>query len=270
MPDAETVDLFPEEAGVPDVTFVPLTWLPDNYSLVGPDPTGALVNSIKRLGVLCPVILEHDADAGAYAVKAGRRRVKAARRAGLQTIPAMVYPTGWAPDGLLSLSDHALRRPNTAQELRDLLALAATGASETDLAKATGIAVGRVRKVLKLRGLVPELRDLMDNGRVPETVAVEACTLPKEVQDALVEHYESAGRLTVADVREVRIERNRAALGLTLDGVLDAAMDGEAADDETPDPMRGPRLVAADLRNLVARAGREDLLPEIDALLERM
>jgi ParB family chromosome partitioning protein len=49
----------------------------------------SLVDSIKAVGILQPVLLRED-DGDGYELIAGERRCRAARRAGLQTVPALV------------------------------------------------------------------------------------------------------------------------------------------------------------------------------------
>ncbi|HTX00221.1 MAG TPA: ParB/RepB/Spo0J family partition protein, partial [Acidimicrobiales bacterium] len=51
----------------------------------------ALVDSIRVVGVLQPVLLREVSD-GDYELIAGERRWRAARRAGLQSVPALVQP----------------------------------------------------------------------------------------------------------------------------------------------------------------------------------
>lgn len=51
----------------------------------------ALVDSIRVVGILQPVLLREVGD-GEYELIAGERRCRAARRAGLQTVPALVQP----------------------------------------------------------------------------------------------------------------------------------------------------------------------------------
>ena len=59
----------------------------------------SLVDSIKAVGVLQPVLVRELAP-GEYEIIAGERRYRAARRAGLPTIPAIVRPVD---DASLSL-----------------------------------------------------------------------------------------------------------------------------------------------------------------------
>ena len=50
----------------------------------------SLVESVRSIGVLQPVLLRPSGEAGQFELIAGERRWRAARRAGLQTIPAVV------------------------------------------------------------------------------------------------------------------------------------------------------------------------------------
>ena len=52
----------------------------------------SLTASVRELGVLQPILVRPKADDGSYELIAGERRWRAAKRAGLQTIPAIVRP----------------------------------------------------------------------------------------------------------------------------------------------------------------------------------
>src|SRR4029434_5271358 len=72
---------------------VPLAEFPPNDELMGPAPDRALVDSVRDFGVLDPVLLErHESLRRPYVVRDGRRRIKAARLAGLTSVPAVVLP----------------------------------------------------------------------------------------------------------------------------------------------------------------------------------
>ena len=54
------------------------------------DALGSLTASVRELGVLQPVLLRPAAEEGRYELIAGERRWRAAKRAGLRTVPAIV------------------------------------------------------------------------------------------------------------------------------------------------------------------------------------
>ena len=61
------------------------------FKVIDDDKMDELVESIKLNGVLTPVIVRPD-DQGTYEMISGHRRLHAAKRAGLATIPALVHP----------------------------------------------------------------------------------------------------------------------------------------------------------------------------------
>lgn len=56
-----------------------------------PEAMKELVESVKVVGVFTPVSVVRNAKSGVYTLKAGARRVRAARTAGLTTVPACVF-----------------------------------------------------------------------------------------------------------------------------------------------------------------------------------
>ena len=63
------------------------------------DALAELTHSIREFGVLQPVVVRADPDAGGYELVMGERRLRAAVAAGLETIPAIVRTT--ADDAML-------------------------------------------------------------------------------------------------------------------------------------------------------------------------
>lgn len=214
------IALIPDKPIKFEFEIIPLADLPPDEELTGGAPCAALRDDVARNGVHTPILVTGEWDG--HKVMAGRRRIKAARMAGLETIPALVaIDNGWnsVHAAVVSISDHATRKENAAQELRDIKTLLATGATETDIQKVTGLPKSRIRAVAKLGHLVPSLRTLLDTGAITESTASEAARLPRPVQEALVERYTEKGRLTYKDVDAVRTERNHEALGVGLAGL---------------------------------------------------
>ncbi|MCW4457333.1 ParB/RepB/Spo0J family partition protein [Microbacterium sp. MPKO10] len=59
-----------------------------------PDDLAELVHSIREFGVLQPIVVRtHDASAGIYELIMGERRLRAAKEAGLESIPAVIKDT---------------------------------------------------------------------------------------------------------------------------------------------------------------------------------
>lgn len=214
--EAEQLALLPEQPLVPRLRHVRLDRLPPDEELVGPPPDRSLVESIKHLGLLEPVLLTgsskpDDRAHSGLRVLDGRRRVKAARRAGLREIPCLVVETAGLVGSTVAVAKHATRRDNLAAELAAVESMAATGRSEQEIAAATGLGPERVRQRLRLRGLHPDLRAALASGTLSAHAATEAVRLPGSAQEDLADRLRERGKLTARDLADAR--RARAAVG---------------------------------------------------------
>lgn len=202
---------------------IPLDELPPDVALIGPPPTKALVESIRRLGIIDPVIvedLEHS-----YAVTDGRRRVKAARAAGLTHVPARIYgcsyEDGWMPSAL-SIVTHATRAENPVSEYEAIALLESLGYTHDQISRATGLTKQTIRKRMKLASLHPALRDAAAAGKIKTTVAERAAKLSSDQQARLVDVLKQQGKLTGRDVSEAKqAQRERAAAAIPFDVITE-------------------------------------------------
>jgi hypothetical protein len=110
--------------------------------------------------------------------------------------------------GGLTLALHATRGPSPAIELEaieTIIGLAgANGETATvkQIAAQTGLSVQTVRRRLRLRSLIAELRQAFDQGRIPASVAEAAARLAEPQQQAIVHHLDDGAGLTLSDVRQ--------------------------------------------------------------------
>jgi ParB family transcriptional regulator, chromosome partitioning protein len=196
----EQLRLIPDEPTVPEKIDVALTDLPLDSDLLGDPPAPKMVESIRRFGVLQPIVLV--VHAGGYQVAAGRNRIKAARAAGLQIIPAHIYAAGWTAAALLTLTENEHRRRNPAADLRAIEALLAQGASEREICAAVGMAPQALRARLRLQALIPPLRAALDAGTLRTSVAEAAARLAPDHQQQLATALATHGKLRMQDVRQ--------------------------------------------------------------------
>ena len=222
---------------------VPLEDLPPDAALPGPGPDPALLASVRRDGVLQPVLLIRD-HGGVLRVADGRRRVRAARAAGLTAVPAWVADGDGALAGALALLVHGTRRDNPVAELEAIERLLAAGADERLIARDTGLAVPTIRQRLRLRQLDAALRGALRTGRLAVGVAEQAAKLPAPAQVRLAAKLAGGGKLTAADVaaeRRTRLEEAAASLPFT---VLVGGDAGPEEDGPAPAPASraGPAL----------------------------
>ncbi len=126
-----------------------------------------LAASIREIGVLQPV-LARDMGNGAYQLVAGERRWRAARRAGLTTIPAVVRRT----DDLSSV-EQALVENLHRQDLTPLEEAAAYqqliedfGLTHEQVSNRVGKSRSAVTNTLRLMTLPPSIQHLLADGRL--------------------------------------------------------------------------------------------------------
>lgn len=175
------------------------------------DASRSLIESVKRLGVLEPIIVRAD-DAR---VIDGSRRIKAALLNEHTTIPALVARglegQSLAPASLLLILNEQ-RRPNPLAELSAIEELLHAGASEREIVQATGLSSATIRQRLRLQSADPRLRQLAAAGEITLSVLEQAAKLPSNAQAALVNAHDAGEKLTGQTVREIQQVRRVDAL----------------------------------------------------------
>lgn len=258
MSRMEQLTLIPEEPLVLERAELPLASLPDDDDLDGQGPDAALVRSIAAHGVLQPVVVRRIEDlAGVrYDVIDGRRRIKAARRAELEDIPAVIVCGTDAMSRALTVGLHATRRDNLGAELAAIRDLAHLGADEDAIARATGINRSTLRARLRLiRDLHPVLFDAVIGGRIAMTVAQQAAGCTAETQARLAARYQETGKLTGQQVEAERRAEVRAAVQALSFADLPGVM---ADDDVEPAPVVTNYASREAAARALIEAGAED------------
>jgi len=231
---------------------------PDADLDVPVDPAGdrALEESIKTWGILEPVLLLNpgpESSTGvtnSYVVIDGRRRIRAARALGLDTVPARVCEGGDLTDAqelMMGLVVNVRRKSNPVSELRAIDTLLNKGAEVTQIARALSVPVATIKRRMRLLDLAPALREGFESGTIAVGVAEAAAKHSPQVQERMERTYTETGHLSAHDVREAKTVGSQPALdGLGV--VLDAR------------PQRDPYLQASQLVDHLL-----NVLPEEDA-----
>ena len=184
---------------------------PDNPFHVAEDETlSELAESIKEFGIVTPIITRPKEDGNGYEVIAGQRRVRASELAGKNTIPAFVLPLD-RDRAIITLVDSNLQRENILPSERafaykmkseamkrqgfrtDLTSSQVVTKLRTDDKVAQGFGVGRmtVQRFIRLTELIPPILQMVDEGRIALTPAVELSFLKKDEQENLFATMES-------------------------------------------------------------------------------
>jgi ParB family chromosome partitioning protein len=147
-----------------------------------------LAASIKTQGLIQPIVVR-DAGRGQYELIAGERRWRAAQKAGLAQIPAVVRDIPAQSALAVALIENIQREELTAleeaQALRRLID--EFKLSQQQAADAVGRSRAAVANLLRLLDLPEEIRDLLDEGRIEMGHARALLTLPAPRAIALAE-----------------------------------------------------------------------------------
>ncbi|HPN09792.1 MAG TPA: ParB/RepB/Spo0J family partition protein [Syntrophales bacterium] len=144
-----------------------------------PEALNELTASVRKLGVLQPVLFRRD-DQGALFLVAGERRLIASQRAGLTKIPG-IYVEGKYRE--ISLVENILRENLTPVEEAEgmKLLMAEEGYSQTQLAEMLGKTQSSVSKTMTIANLPEDiLAQVRGNPNIPKTMLLEAASARTE------------------------------------------------------------------------------------------
>lgn len=171
-------------------------------TLVDEAALAELADSIRQHGILQPLIVTW-AGSG-YTLVAGERRWRAARLAGLRTVPALVKET--SPQQLLEL---ALVENLQRQDLGPLEEAAAYrqlleehGLTQEEVARRVGKSRSAVANSLRLLNLPPEAKAALEEGRITEGHARTLLSLPTPEQQLQLLASMLSGGVTVREAEE--------------------------------------------------------------------
>jgi ParB family chromosome partitioning protein len=175
------------------------------------DALQALAESIRQHGVIQPILVTETLDG--YQLVAGERRVRAARMAGLERVPAIVRQLADRQQLELALVENLQREDldpiESARAFRQLMEEFAF--SQEDLASRVGRARSTVANTLRLLDLHQAVQDAIVEGRITEGHARALGGLPIDAQpralDAVISDALNVRQVEelVRRVREPRI-----------------------------------------------------------------
>ena len=161
-----------------------------------------LVESIMAQGVLTPLVVR-PLENGEYEVISGHRRLHACKRAGIESVPAVIteMDRDAAAIALVDSNLHrehilpsekafafkmkrdALNRQGTSRQVGEKL-------SVTQISESTGDSERQVHRYIRLTNLIPGILQMVDDGRIALTPAVEISYLTNREQRELLETME--------------------------------------------------------------------------------
>ncbi len=172
---------------------------------------GALADSISALGVLQPLIVRPAADGG-YTLVAGERRLRAARRLGLQTVPAIVRETDDATSLAHAIVENVQREDlNVLEEATAYQQLIEDfGLTHEQVATRVGKSRAAVSNTMRLLQLAPSIQVLVRDRRLQMGHARALLGTPDRTFQETLARRAVAEDLTVRAVEEaVRAHEQR-------------------------------------------------------------
>ncbi len=169
-------------------------------------PLDELVVSIKQHGILQPLVVE-PGDEGRYKLQIGKRRMAAAKLAGLEKVPAIILEGPLeSKDSLAMRLVENLHREDLdpIDEAEAYATLKDMGAKVSEIARLVGKARPYVSHSMRLLKLHPKVREAVRQQAIPREQALTLLRLESEQQLALAEEVMEEGLTTIETRDRVR------------------------------------------------------------------
>ena len=211
------------------------------------DEMNQLVWSVLTQGVLTPLVvrpLENDE----YEVISGHRRLHACQKAGIETVPALIYALDRYA-AAIALVDSNLHRENILPSEKafvykmkmdalsrqgqrtDLTSRQVVGKLETADLIAENESGRQVQRYIRLTELIPQILSMVDAGKIALTPAVELSYLTGQEQQDLLETMESED-CTPSLSQAVQLKKLSQSGELTMDKIFEILREPKANQQE--------------------------------------
>ena len=218
------------------------------YKVLDDDSMNDLTESVQDNGIMEPLTVRPIENTNNYEIISGHRRYRAAQKAGLTEVPAFIRAVS-RDEAAIMLVDSNLHRerilPSEKAFAYKLKAEALNHQGKRDITSGqfvpnsddnrttaqiggqTGESYKTVQRYIRLTNLIPELLDMMDEGKIAFSVSVELSFLDDERQYDVLNACEENDN-TPSYAQAVRMHKAYTAGELTRDDI-DAIMYEEKA-----------------------------------------
>ena len=168
------------------------------------DEMDQLVFSVLTQGLLTPIVVR-ETDTAEYEVISGHRRLRTRQKAGIETVPVLIYSMD-RDAAIIALVDSNLHREHLLPSEKafaykmKMEAMSHQGTSSqlgtklrTDelIAQQSGESRNQIQRYIRLTYLIPEILQMVDEQKIALTPAVELSYLTESQQRDLLETMES-------------------------------------------------------------------------------
>ena len=180
------------------------------YQVLDNDEMNSLIESVQQQGIMTPLIVRPlEGTSDEYEIISGHRRFRAAQKAGLTEVPAFIRPVSRDEAAIMVVDSNLPREHLLPSEKAFAYKLKLEAMSRQGYrADLTSTLVGRrletadiiaeqsdesktqIRRYIRLTQLIPELLNLMDEGKIAFSVGVELSYLDENLQHNLLDIIE--------------------------------------------------------------------------------
>ena len=203
-----------------------------------------LVDSIKKFGVLEPVMVIPHKDGG-YEMVSGHRRMRACQLAGIENIPVIVRNLD-RDEAIISMVDSNLKREEispmekarayqmktdamkrkmgrrTKEEIAqdEALGIKRMNADE-ELAQQMGESPATIQRYKTLNKLVPELQNMVDEGKIPVNTGADIAQMKPKEQKVLADAIQKESKVP-SGTKAKELKKESQAGSLTTEKIVQA------------------------------------------------
>ena len=167
------------------------------------DKMQELTDSIRENGVIQPILVVKDKNG--YTLVAGERRWRAAKAAGLKTIPAIIKDYTDNKKKQVALIENIQREDlnivEVAQAIKELMEI--EGYTSSDVAKITGKSLSTISNITRLLKLPNEILDMVLKGELVEGQARALLAIDDPEKQIAIAKKIVEKKLTVRDVEKL-------------------------------------------------------------------
>jgi len=227
-----------------------------------------LVASIKAQGLMQPIVVRPRPQGG-YELIAGERRWRAAQRAGMKTIPALIRDATDEQASAMTIVENIQREDlNPLEEAAGLERLKEEfQLTQQQIADAVGKSRVAVTNLLRLLNLEPKVRDLLASGALEMGHARALLTLDsiEQLRTAqLVAKRQLSVRQTEALVRRIQSATSTSAKRAQID------MDTQLLEREITEKIGAPVKISQNAKGKGQVVIRYSSLDELDGILRHL
>ena len=242
------------------------------YDLSAAPPSPALVRVIERFGLPERPLVATRAEGeeeDEYQVLSGGAWIRAAREAGMDRIPVRALELPDLQAAFLALVLNQPHAADVAAQVDALQALLEAGLDEEELARASGLGRGRMRRLRSLLELHPTLRQALREGCVSPQVAFAAAGLSPSSQEDLAALYQREGELRSADLKRAggSISGEDASSGSEDGATASPAIEAGVREDPT---VRARRQAEELLRTLEQTGVAEEIRNQVAEVVQQL